>query len=525
MCTIMCTFLNYKIRLVAEIKLWHRIHIKTKKHHLYIDLVYGDANITENRKQIHTKILLDKKYWDSKKRELKRTHPNYEVLSHTIRELRDRIEKGIDRFQLGQINRDQLEANISGKSNYSSIDDYIETEIKNTRKGATYNDYRTSFKTFKKYVGYESKKMKFSDVNYNLISKFKKSYFNSEIGKKNKSNNSYNSHLTKLQAVYNDAYENQIVFDRLKIPKKLKLKKTKTKWIPATPEDFIKAIENVDSLRQWESLAMWLLAFCCRGMYWADFTTIKSTNVRDNKLYNTWCSDDSIYLMHERHKTQDSENVDMLIKIDKYPTMELFRLIKLSFAKRYFKTRPEIVPSINDWIGIYRYNLNENPKIHAEIINSYQKALREVWAFPLKTARKTFNNIAGECEITPKICDLLIGHSPDSRINQMSYTDYRTSEYARQIEEAHNKVLKAFKTDLLMDKLQSRLDDLSKLKRNKIYSWILNSHIRTDSAGNLYIDRKLEDLEANTNEIERTGFTEYFKDQEEYLNTLTGDND
>ena len=115
MCTIMCTFLNYKIRLVAEIKLWHRIHIKTKKHHLYIDLVYGDANITENRKQIHTKILLDKKYWDSKKRELKRTHPNYEVLSHTIRELRDRIEKGIDRFQLGQINRDQLEANISGK--------------------------------------------------------------------------------------------------------------------------------------------------------------------------------------------------------------------------------------------------------------------------------------------------------------------------------------------------------------------------------------------------------------------------
>lgn len=503
--------------MVAEIKLWHRIHIKTKKHHLYIDLVYGDGNKKENRKQIHTKILLDKKYWDSNKRELKRSHPNYEVLSYSIRGLRDRIEKGIDRFQLGQINKDQLEANISGKSNYSSIDDYIETEIRSTRKGATFSDYKASFKTFKKYVGFENKKMKFSDLNHNLLSKFKKSYFNNDPKKKNKSNNSYNSYLIKLQAIYNDAYDNEIVFNKLTIPKKLKLKKTKTKWTPATPEDFLNAINNVDTLRQWESLAMWLLAFCCRGLYWADFTTIKSANVRHNELYNTWCSDNSIYLLHERHKTQDSENVDMLIKIDKYPTMDLFRLIKLSFAKRYFKTRPEIVPSINDWVGIYRYNLNKDIKIHKEILNSYQKALREVWDFPLKIARKTFNNIAGECKITPKICDLLIGHSPDSRINQMSYTDYQTSEYARQIEEAHNTVLEAFKVGSLTSKLIERLEQLSAVKSKKIHSWLVNSIPKNDSLGNL----KEIYIGDDSEEIERTGFTEYFKDQQEYLDNLT----
>ena len=131
--------------MLAEIKLWHRVSKKTRKQNLYVDVVFGNTKSYENRKQIQTKISLEAKYWNKDKNQLKRTHPNYEVLSHTIRELRDRIEKGIDRFQLGQINRDQLEANISGKSNYSSIDDYIETEIKNTRKGATYNDYRTSF--------------------------------------------------------------------------------------------------------------------------------------------------------------------------------------------------------------------------------------------------------------------------------------------------------------------------------------------------------------------------------------------
>jgi hypothetical protein len=175
------------------------------------------------------------------------------------------------------------------------------------------------------------------------------------------------------------------------------------------------------------------------------------------------------------------------------------------------------VPSINDWVGIYRYNLNKDIKIHKEILNSYQKALREVWNFPLKIARKTFNNIAGECKITPKICDLLIGHSPDSRINQMSYTDYQTSEYARQIEEAHNTVLETFKVDLLTSKLIERLEELSTVKSKKIYSWIVNSIPKNDSFGNL----KEIYIGDDSEEIERTGFTEYFKDQQEYLDNLT----
>ena len=54
-------------------------------------------------------------------------------LTH-IRELRNKIEKAVDRFTLGQINRDQLIANISGKTDYRSVDDYLDTELRNKER-------------------------------------------------------------------------------------------------------------------------------------------------------------------------------------------------------------------------------------------------------------------------------------------------------------------------------------------------------------------------------------------------------
>ena len=101
----------------------------------------------------------------------------------------------------------------------------------------------------------------------------------------------------------------------------------------------------------------------------------------------------------------------------------------------------------------------------------------------------------------------------------MSYTDYQTSEYARQIEEAHNTVLEAFKVGLLTNKLIERLEELSTVKSKKIYSWIVNSIPKNDSLGNL----KEIYIGDDSEEIERTGFTEYFKDQQEYLDNLTPD--
>tara|TARA_B110000902_G_scaffold136685_1_gene158187 strand:- start:130 stop:1686 length:1557 start_codon:yes stop_codon:yes gene_type:complete len=505
----------------AKIKLWHRVSKKTGKQNLYVDVVFGNTKTYQNRKQIQTPIKIDGKFWNKDNNELKRSHPNYEVLSHSIRELRNKIEIAVDRYSLGQINKDQLIANISGKTDYRSVDDYLDTELRTTRKGKTFQSYKDAFKTFKRYVGYENKKMKFSDINLNLMLKFKKSFFHSDIGKPKKSNNSFNTYVNTIKAIYNDAYDNGVVFKKFPVSKKLKMKKTRTQWTQATPEMFLKAIDNVDTLRQWESLAMWLLSFCCRGLYWGDFTTMEQANVKDNDLYNTWCSNDNIYILHNRHKTKDTDNDQMLIKINKYPTLQLFRYVKLSFAKRMFKTRPDIVSDVNDWVSIFKYDLNADTTTHRDVTNSYQKGLREVWNIPLDVARKTFNNVAGECQISSKLCDLLIGHRPDSVLNMMSYTNYQTSEYAKQIEDAHSLVLKTFKVDKLADKLIDKLEEISAVRSKKIPYWITRSTAKLDSAGNVFIyaSRTSKGYDREK-EIEDNGFSEYFKNENEHIDKL-----
>jgi hypothetical protein len=125
--------------------------------------------------------------------------------------------------------------------------------------------------------------------------------------------------------------------------------------------------------------------------------------------------------------------------------------------------------------------------------------------------------------ISPRICDLLIGHSPDSRLNNMSYTDYTTSEYARQIDEAHTKVLERFRVSELGDALQDKLEELSLVKSKKIYSWITNHIPQKDSFGNR-VEIKLDD---GIEEAKRTGYYEYLKQDEnnEFLRNLMDNED
>ena len=90
----------------AEIKLWHR-PLANGKQKLYIDCSFGAHKIPGNRHQEYIKDFeIDGKYWGNSG--LKRSHPNYEAISHSLKEIKDRIEKAVDRYCLGQINRDQL---------------------------------------------------------------------------------------------------------------------------------------------------------------------------------------------------------------------------------------------------------------------------------------------------------------------------------------------------------------------------------------------------------------------------------
>ena len=164
----------------TRLGLYHRPHKTTHKKHLYFDLQYS----RKNRKHIHTSILLDEHFWDKNNRKIKRSHPNYKSLREAIKVYEQRIEVGEDRFLARQISFEQFASLVEGKSDISSVDRYIDTEIQRSRTVGTYKDYAWAFNTFKVHLGIK-KPLKFEDITVRMLKDFKRLYI--EAGRSNNS--------------------------------------------------------------------------------------------------------------------------------------------------------------------------------------------------------------------------------------------------------------------------------------------------------------------------------------------------
>ncbi|MDG1823432.1 MAG: phage integrase SAM-like domain-containing protein [Flavobacteriaceae bacterium] len=477
----------------TRLGLYHRPHKTTHKKHLYFDLQYS----RKNRKHIHTSILLDEHFWDKNNRKIKRSHPNYKSLREAIKVYEQRIEVGEDRFLARQISFEQFASLVEGKSDISSVDRYIDTEIQRSRTVGTYKDYAWAFNTFKVHLGIK-KPLKFEDITVRMLKDFKRLYI--EAGR---SNNSFNSVVDKIRAVYNDAKDNGVVYKELQFPRNYKLPKTPTEWTICTFDEFKNAIDRANTHRQWESLCMWLLSFCMRGMYFADFSSISENDIiGDNDEYQTWCTDKEFVIKHRRHKVKRRMSQPMFIRIDRYPTSQLFLMLKFSFASRYWNTaNRDMVGDINDRLSIYSYNLNtaKGDKFHNEMMNSYQKAIRSVLPNqPMKNARKCFKTIANR-NGTRRIADLLIGHSSDTQQNELSYND--NTYLAQEVYDTHTKVLQEFRADDLCELLQKKL--ISLVEKNEAPAMLADYSLEViDKKGGIYLGK---------NETNQKGFESYFK--------------
>ena len=487
--------------MASTIRLWHRPHKRHQgKYHIFIDMIYGSG--TDNRKQVHTDLLLDKEHWNPN-RGLKRSHPNFAVLRKAIELYEERIKKGEDMFLARDISLEQFKKYVEGKSDFSSVMKYIDTEIKSSKKPVTYQDYRYAYMSFKSHLGLTNKPLRFEDITIKLLKDFKRLYMAS-----GRSNNSFNSITDKIRAVYNDAVENGVVYKEFKFPRNYKLPKTKTEWNVCTYEEFSKAIERANTQLEWESLVMWLLSFCLRGFYFSDFQHLSESKIQDNEdEYKTWCIDDEMVIIHQRNKNIDRASDKMYIRIDRYPTAQLFHMLKFSFMLRYWNTtNRDKIGDINDRLSIMNYDKNKNNddfKFHNDAVNSYQKAIRRVLPnHPMKNARKSFKTIANTYT-TRRIADILIGHSSDTDLNEMSYNDNQYEDIVKEVYETHTRVLERFKASELCELLQKKLITLT--ERNVMPKWILGWCLENGKDGEIYIYDEKPD----------SNYNDYFKNYKE----------
>ena len=110
--------------------------------------------------------------------------------------------------------------------------------------------------------------------------------------------------------------------------------------------------------------------------------------------------------------------------------------------------------------ALFNYDLNDL-KLHKQIWGRYQKKLIKLLGYNFKTARKTYNTLATELEISETIRRILLGHSSVG-VNEKHYTNRRTITLSEKVQKAHLEILEDFRFGDLAMKLYDKMSEILK---------------------------------------------------------------
>jgi hypothetical protein len=427
--------------------------------HIIYDLING----RERRKKIPTNIRCELNYWDSKKQRVKPTHVTAKILNNKLDELGDKVRVATDKFYTGQYSFAEVVSFLEGKTAFGSVDEYIETEIRNSRSKPTYIDYKTAINSLKKHTGIKDKLL-FHQVNYGLLDKFKQQTLRNGMKA-----TAFNSYLTKIRAVMNDAYNKGFIYDKFELNRGLKLPERRKQLKTCTSTEFEQAIAKINTIYDWQALGFYLLMFCTRGMYPADIVNFRMANFENVDDIDKFCDADAKYLVHRRSKTSSRGNDDMIIRIDEKPTLQLITILKRSIVLTHYHKKPEIIPSILDDIRIFNYDMDLHYTQHNNVWDYYKKRVSKLLGYSYNTARKTFNTYALELQVSDTIRRVLLGHTDSSMLSH--YDDLNAKRFMKQVEVAHMSVLEDFRALELMELLLTKLGSLD------VPEWLYNGTI------------------------------------------------
>lgn len=418
---------------------------KDNTHTILIKIVDG----REYRKKISTDLKIEKRFWDDHKERVKNTYDNDRILNKQLDDLQVKIRTALDKYHAKQFTRQQVVSYVSGITDFDTVDGYIDTVIKNSRSKPTYIDYRTAINSLKKHTGYtEDRPLLFHEVNFKLLSDFKMK--SKEAGM---SPSGYNSYLTKIRAVMNDAYDKGYIFDKFTLDRRLRRSVKRKPIQTAIPDQIFKGIEKIKTIYDFQAIGFWILMFALRGMYPADIVNITVANV-ERKGDNDWdIADAEFYIVHTRSKTSESSNEDLIIRIDSF-LLPLITGLKHSIFIMHQKNKPHIVPPLSDFIKIFNYDPKIEYVLHQNTWDVYKKKVKRLTGLSYNKARKTFDTIALELSVPDTIRRVLLGHADPSMLAH--YDNTQTKRIQKQVEDAHKRVLKDFQVEEMVKQLLSK---------------------------------------------------------------------
>lgn len=391
--------------------------------------------------------------WDSKILRIKNAPPS---ISSRLDKIKNNMYDSFEMYENQTITWEELCRLLSSDNVSQDVLTFVKEVFSLNRTKATTQSYINSINALKLIL--EFKVITFAHLNYPNLSQAVNKWT-----KKGLSPSSTNTYINHIGAIVNEAYRRGLVSEAFKNHPNYRRKKRTVIVQTCTPDMFREAISKVKDIRDFQALSFYLLQFCLRGMYTSDLSSMSTHKTRNTDSY-----DSNRYVLHFRHKT--SEPMTVLYSIE--PTEAILVALQNSIHITH-KNRPELLPDRTNPLQLFRYDLTDN-KFHKNLWDVYAKRCSKL-LLPMKTARKTFESVALQLDVSAEVRYKLLGHV-DQTIKK-HYIDWEWSKLSDKIDAAHIEVLKSFEAKELFDELLEAF----KLKTDlKTASELMTIHLSND---------------------------------------------
>ena len=241
--------------------------------------------ITNNRKvfTINSGVSLQQNYWDEKKGQVGKSHPNSKLLNIKLSKHYFKIEQAIltldDEFSI-----EKLKAILSGKPQVEAPDtfkvfaDKIIQQMMEANRVGNAIVYQTAVNRLISYCG---KDVSFEEVNYKLLDQFSHHLITSGLKQ-----NSVSNYFRSIRAIYNKAIKLKVVERSFYPFYDISIKSEKTAKRAILKDDILKLkhtpLEKHSTA--WRSLNYFLLSFYLRGISFTDLAYLTRNNIIDGRI-------------------------------------------------------------------------------------------------------------------------------------------------------------------------------------------------------------------------------------------------
>ena len=456
---------------------FHSFTNKSGLNALYIRVREG----REYTKVTKTPFELNKAHWNATNGLVSDEHLDYETYNQGLLVYKKKMDEALAKYQSKMFTADMVFDFISGKSDATTLENYIQSHYKANFSKTLFINYESRLKGFKNVIG-RTKDLAFDDINNNLVKKFKR-IADQRIKDGSHKTSTFMAYLNAVLSICNEAYENNHILEPIVVSKKArKFKENDFGENPSCSTEEVKeAINNIDTIRKWEAVAGWLLMFGMRGFYPSDVVKMAENQLwRDAKnkkrmpfekvtknRRSDW-TNGSLWLDFRRSKS----HMPMFIKLET-SLIQLIEKIKYSYMFTHADHKIDdkhIVTDINNRLSIVEYDLANNPQAHRNIWRNRQRMLPKFCDLKNhKTPRKTYYQLADdlEDEITAK---KLVGHTTD-KLSKDFYSKYNTEKQVKKLDKVHKKVMREFRFDELVSMLIKKFYEL--IEDGKAPKWLL----------------------------------------------------